>query len=102
MQKALFLAQELVGIPTDFEFILYKHGPYSFDFHDELTLLRADMMLDLERQPQPFGPKFITTFQSVKIEDRFPRTANKTIVAMAGQPRAGSPRAGQPSAGSHF
>ncbi|MBN2717053.1 MAG: hypothetical protein JXX14_14475 [Deltaproteobacteria bacterium] len=74
LQKGLYLAQELLDVPTAFEFILYKHGPFSFGFREELGKLRADGLLDLEPQPRPFGPRFLTTKRSKEIEARFPRT----------------------------
>jgi hypothetical protein len=74
LQKAFYLAQELLEVPTDFDFILYKHGPFSFDLRDELTALRADRLLTIEPQPRPFGPRFATTKRSEKIEALFPIT----------------------------
>jgi len=74
LQKALYLAQELLEVPTGFDFILYKHGPFSFDLRDELSTLRADRLLRIEPQPRPFGPRFITTKRSEKIESLFPKT----------------------------
>jgi uncharacterized protein YwgA len=41
MQKAIFFLQELIKVPLGFEFLLYKHGPFSFDLRDELTFMRA-------------------------------------------------------------
>lgn len=74
IQKALYLAQELLGVPTGFDFILYKHGPFSFDLRDELTALRADRLLKIEPQMRPFGPRFATTKRSEEIEALFPKT----------------------------
>jgi hypothetical protein len=77
LQKALYLAQEMLQAPTGFDFILYKHGPFSFDLRDELTALRADKLLEIEPQPRPFGPRFTTTNSSKKIESLFPKTMDK-------------------------
>ena len=60
VQKAVYFLQTLFNAPTDFEFILYKHGPFSFDLRDELTSLRADEVLALEVQ-LPYGPRIFTT-----------------------------------------
>ena len=40
MQKATYFLQHLMGVPLAFDFILYKHGPFSFDLRDELTAMR--------------------------------------------------------------
>lgn len=61
LQKAVFFLQELLGCPWGFDFILYMHGPFSFDLRDELTGLRASLLLTLEPQTPPYGAKFATT-----------------------------------------
>ena len=76
LQKALYLAQELLDVPTGFDFILYKHGPFSFDLRDELTALRADNLLTIEPQ-HPYGPRLATTPFSKELESRFPKTIRK-------------------------
>lgn len=48
IQKATYFLQELLGVPLNFEFILYKHGPYSFDLGDEVTAMRADSLLEYQ------------------------------------------------------
>ena len=55
IQKTIYFLQELLRVPLGFEFILYKHGPYSFDLSDELTAMRADELVELKLQ-QPYGP----------------------------------------------
>ena len=57
LQKAVYFLQELLAVPMDFEFVLYKHGPFSFELKDELALLRAYELLELEPQPNGYGPK---------------------------------------------
>ena len=87
VQKAAFLAQELMEIPLDREFVLYRHGPYSFDLRDDLTGLRADGLVRLEPQT-PWGPRFVLTEQSAYIQRLYPRTLERyekglTFVAAA-------------------
>ena len=48
MQKATYFLQDLLGVPTGYEFILYKHGPYSFDLSEELAGLRADYLIEFD------------------------------------------------------
>ncbi|MCL6615411.1 MAG: hypothetical protein K6U03_12545, partial [Firmicutes bacterium] len=43
-------------VPLGFEFILYKHGPFSFDLRDELTAMRADGFLDVRIRETSYGP----------------------------------------------
>jgi uncharacterized protein YwgA len=74
LQKAIYLLEEVVDVPLDYEFVLYKHGPFSFDLRDELTEMRADGLLALEPRPFPYGPSLKTTPSSSRLEARFPKT----------------------------
>lgn len=55
VQKCVYFLQDMLEVPMGFDFILYKHGPFSFDLRDELTAMRADDLLQLDLQP-PYGP----------------------------------------------
>lgn len=55
VQKTLFLCQEVMGVPSHFKFILYKHGPYSFELSEHLQGLIADDMICVLTRP-PYGP----------------------------------------------
>lgn len=60
VQKAMYFLDKKCGTPTGFDFILYKHGPYSFDLHDSLDMLFAIGLLDHEII-RPYGPRFRLT-----------------------------------------
>lgn len=76
LQKATYFLQELLKVPTGFSFILYKHGPFSFDLRDELTAMRADGLLELRAQ-WPYGPSLVPTERSVELRERFSKTVSK-------------------------
>jgi len=57
IQKIVFFLQELYNTPIGYDFILYKHGPFSFDLRDELTSMRADGLLCLEPR-HPYGSSY--------------------------------------------
>jgi uncharacterized protein YwgA len=76
IQKSIYLFQELFGTDLDFRFILYHHGPYSFDLTDELTSLRADGLLELEPQDPPYGPRLRPSDRAVRIQKLFKKTLN--------------------------
>jgi len=61
VQKACFFLERLTKVPLDFDFILYRHGPFSFQLRDELTELRAVGYLDLVTRVQPYGPSLVLT-----------------------------------------
>jgi hypothetical protein len=74
IQKATFLLQELLGVDTGFEFILYRHGPFSFDLRDELSSMQADSLLDLAVRQPGYGPTYVPTQFSETFLERFPKT----------------------------
>ena len=74
IQKATYLLQDLLAVPTDFCFVLYKHGPYSFDLSDELTSLRGDELLSLQPQAPPYGPRYALTESAKKLLKQYPKT----------------------------
>ena len=57
LQKSLFFLQQLLRVPLGYRFTLYKHGPYSFDLHDDLGRMRAYGFLQIETR-QPYGPSY--------------------------------------------
>lgn len=71
IQKAAYLLQHAAGVPLSYEFVLYKHGPFSFDLRDELDELAADRLLVVEPQGYPYGPKLgVTTIGQRNLELR--------------------------------
>lgn len=71
LQKSVYILQELTGVPLGFDFILYKHGPFSFDLRDALTAMRADYQLRIRANPIPYGPTLVTTETGKKLQERF-------------------------------
>jgi hypothetical protein len=74
VQKATYFLQALLGLPTGYEFILYKHGPYSFDLSEELTALRADYLLTMDYRSPGYGPGLVPTPTSAELRARYPVT----------------------------
>lgn len=77
VQKSVYLLSEVQGIDLGFRFILYHHGPFSFDLRGELTSLQADGLLALEFQPIPYGPRLAPTQAALDLQSRFPKTMAK-------------------------
>lgn len=76
IQKTTYFLQKLLKVPLGFNFILYKHGPYSFDLSDELMAMRADMLIQLKSQ-QPYGPSIVPGPTSEQLKRLFPKTLQK-------------------------
>ena len=41
VQKTMFLVNEATPVQVPFDFVLYKHGPYSFDIENELEQMKS-------------------------------------------------------------
>lgn len=76
VQKATYFLQEVLGVETGFEYILYKHGPYSFDLAEELTSLRADFLMEFNHRSPGYGPTLVATETSKELRSRFPKTVS--------------------------
>lgn len=58
IQKASYFLQELLRVPLGCRFILYKHGPFSFDLRETLAAMEALDLIRWEPKPAPYGPSF--------------------------------------------
>src|SRR4051812_7802769 len=75
VQKSVYFLQELLGVPTGFDFILYKYGPFSPELQGELGAMRSAGFLRLVPQPAPYGPKLETTKTAERqLFARWPKT----------------------------
>lgn len=70
VQKAAYVLQVIFGVPTGFNFILYKHGPFSFDLRDELTSMLADGLIE-QRPSPPYGPMLVATESSRTLRNSY-------------------------------
>jgi uncharacterized protein YwgA len=59
IQKVGYFLQDLMGVPLEAEYILYKHGPYSFDLRRTLAAMRAYQYVEWQPNPYPYGPTLI-------------------------------------------
>jgi uncharacterized protein YwgA len=78
MQKATYFLQELMNVPLGFDFVMYKHGPFSFDLRDELTSMRAQGFLNLEPQ-HPIGPALVTGDTGDLLKNEYKQTTAKYL-----------------------
>lgn len=76
IQKATYFLEEMCNVPLELEFILYKHGPFSFNLRDELTSMRADSFIKLVAQ-YPYGPSLTATETAQQLITNWPKTIIK-------------------------
>ena len=76
VQKAVYFLQNLMDVPLNFKFILYKHAPFSIDLRDELVALRADGLLRLETKAR-YSPRIAITDHCANFQQYYPRTLSR-------------------------
>jgi len=54
VQKCAYFLQEGLCVPSSFDFILYKHGPFSFDLRGCLGEMRATLLIGVTPR-RPYG-----------------------------------------------
>jgi len=74
IQKTTYFLEKGMGVPLGYEFILYKHGPYSFDLSDEIMSTLADGYLKVIPK-YPYGPSIIPSNNSASLKQK-----NKSII----------------------
>jgi uncharacterized protein YwgA len=77
LQKASYLLSELRDIDFDFDFILYKHGPFSFELRDELASMRAEGLIETVIPNPRYGAKLVITERGDELERRFDKTMQR-------------------------
>ena len=76
IQKGLYFWKTLCGAPFSYSFILYKHGPYSFDLHNDMGQMMADRILTLEPR-YPYGPSFLPGRSATSLAKRYEETLKR-------------------------
>lgn len=56
IQKAVFLLQNFGNSGLDYDFVLYKHGPYSFDLAADIASLRGANLVEFVFRLDGYGP----------------------------------------------
>lgn len=76
IQKTAYFLQGLLAVPLAYEFIIYKHGPYSFELHGDLAGMRAKRFLKTVPR-DPYGASFEQGDIGNVVTTRFPKTLNQ-------------------------
>lgn len=61
LQKALYILQDVSKSNFGYKFIIYKHGPYSFDLNNELAAMRSARVLEFHFPKEGYGPSIVPT-----------------------------------------
>lgn len=77
IQKATYALQQLKNVPLEYDFILYKHGPFSFELRDELAAMRAVGFITFKIMNPSYGPQIVITKRGKEIQKLFTRTLER-------------------------
>ena len=61
VQKAMYIAQDLAKANFGYKFIMYRHGPFSFDLKEELSGMRASNIIEFAFPQKEYGPSIRVT-----------------------------------------
>lgn len=76
IQKAAYFLQNLFNVPLDYEFVLYRYGPFSFELSDEIMRMRADGLLKYAPKP-PYGTSFHVDTNSEHLRLKLTKTTSR-------------------------
>jgi hypothetical protein len=71
IQKSIYLLQNAGEVNLGYEFVLYKHGPYSFDLATDIDTLRSNNIVEFVVPIQGYGPSVQLTSIGRRIFDRW-------------------------------
>jgi hypothetical protein len=69
IQKAMYISQDLAKANFGYKFIMYKHGPFSFDLKDELAAMRSNGIIEFTFPQQGYGPSICVTAFGERVYD---------------------------------
>jgi len=77
IQKTVYFLEKLFSNILDYQFILYKYGPFSFDLRDDLGIMESIDAIRVVPQP-PYGSQIVLGDLAKKIKELFPQTLSRT------------------------
>lgn len=76
LQKALYILQDVSKSNFGYKYVIYKHGPYSFDLNNELAAMRSANILEFQFPRDGYGPSIVPT----KFGDRVCQANEENVV----------------------
>jgi hypothetical protein len=76
IQKSIYFLQEALDVPLGLEFVLYKHGPFSFDLRQILGEMRASLLIEVKSR-EPYGSSLEPSESGRALQERFPSTSRR-------------------------
>lgn len=73
VQKCAYFLQVALDVDLGVQFVLYKHGPFSFELHELLGQMRAEQLIELQSK-FPYGPSIVETALGRTLRERLRAT----------------------------
>jgi len=73
IQKTVYFLERLFKDVLDYQFVLYKYGPFSFGLRDDLGIMESMDVIRVIPQPR-YGPQIIPSKLAKKVKELFPKT----------------------------
>ena len=77
IQKSVYFLQNLLNVPLNLPFLLYKYGPYSFELDAEIQEMYNYGALQFDSMPLTYGPGYKLGPSSDDLLKRFGKIAEK-------------------------
>lgn len=71
VQKSAYFAQDLTKVPFEYDFFIYKYGPFSSSLRDELSGMLALLVAELEAHDMFLSPKYRIGRRGRKLMETF-------------------------------
>ena len=76
IQKVAYFLQKGFGGPLNYDFLLYKHGPFSFDLRDDLSEMRSNGFVEVSSNC-PYGSSFHVGNNASTLKELFQTTISE-------------------------
>lgn len=77
IQKAIYLLQDMLKVPLNFNFLIYYYGPFSFDLREEIEDMISNNYLDIDIPDERYGPKIVNGNRATVLEKKATSAVNK-------------------------
>lgn len=82
LQKTTYFLQKLTNVELDYDFILYKHGPFSFELRDEITEMLTYDLMKVVPNPPPYGPNLISSDAGIQLQEQESQAVRRHAIAV--------------------
>ena len=79
IQKGIYILQDLLNANFGYKFVIYKHGPFSFELSNELSGMRASDIIGIVFPKEGYGPSIVATDFGKRVLDTHKENLEKFL-----------------------